>query len=324
MNKGTTLLTGACGFLGGACVRALLERGERIVALVRDRNPRACLYADGLVDHCVEVRADLASMDRLLNRYRPDRVLHLAAQSQVPEANSDPLDTFESNMRGTWLLLEACRRTAHRPRGILVASSDKVYGQVPVPCVEDTQLDPIHPYDVSKAAADMLARSYAGHFELPVVVTRCANLYGPGDLNPDRLVPGVCMNLVHGEPVRLRSLGKMSREWLHVDDAADATLLLLDRAHDLEHGVYNVGSGECATVRDVVDQLLQASGRRNPVELPDRDPPGEITSQSLDSARIRALGWRPERNLADGLAETWRWYARFHWAPPPPPDATAS
>lgn len=322
--KGTTLVTGACGFLGGACIRRLIEQGEQVVAVVRDRNPRACLYADGLIDHCIEVRSDLSDFPRLINRYQPERVLHLAAQSQVPEANANPLDTYETNIGATWRLLEACR-TARRPPGrILVASTDKVYGQTGAPYTEDMPLDPIHPYDVSKAAADLLARSYASHFELPIVLTRCANLYGPGDLNPDRLVPGVCMALVRGEPIRLRSMGQMSREWLHVDDAAEATLMLLERAGDLPEMVYNVGSGECATVREVVDALLDISGRRSGVALPDRDPPGEIMEQSLDSRRLRALGWASQRSLEDGLAETWRWYARWRWAPPPPPEANAS
>ena len=322
--KGTTLVTGACGFLGGACIRKLVDRGEQVVAVVRDRHPRACLYADNLIDHCIEVRSDLASFDRLINRYQPERVLHLAAQSQVPEANANPLDTYETNIGATWRLLEACRAARRPPERILVASTDKVYGESGAPYTEDMPLDPIHPYDVSKAAADLLARSYARHFELPIVLTRCANLYGPGDLNPDRLVPGVCMALVRGEPVRLRSLGLMSREWLHVDDAAEATLMLLDRAGEHPELVYNVGSGDCATVREVVDSLLRLSGCRSPVALPDRDPPGEIMVQSLDSSRLRALGWDPSRRLETGLAETWRWYARWRWAPPPPPEATAS
>lgn len=322
--KGTTLVTGACGFLGGACIRRLVERGEQVVAVVRDRNPRAALYTEGLVDHCIEVRADLCAMQRLVEQYRPDCVLHLAAQSQVPEANANPTETYETNVAGTWRLLEACRTARRPPTRILVASTDKVYGPAPAPCDERQPLDPIHPYDVSKAAADMLARSYGRHFDMPIVRTRCANLYGPGDLNPDRLVPGVCMALVRGEPVRLRSLGTMSREWLHVDDAAEATLFLLERAGELPHTVYNVGSGDCATVREVIDQLMRLSGRRIPIELPPRDPPSEILEQSLDSSRLRALGWASQRTLQEGLVETWRWYARWRWAPPPPPEAEAS
>jgi CDP-glucose 4,6-dehydratase len=322
--KGTTLVTGACGFLGGACVRRLVERGDQIIAVVRDRNPRATLYAEGLIDHCVEVRADLGAMQRLIDQYLPERVLHLAAQSQVPEASANPSETYETNIAGTWLLLEACRTARRPPSRILVASTDKVYGPAPSPCDECQPLDPVHPYDVSKAAADMLARSYEQHFDLPIVRTRCANLYGPGDLNPDRLVPGVCMALVRGEPVRLRSLGGMRREWLHVDDAAEATLFLLERAGGLPHSVFNVGSGEHATVREIIDHLMRISGRRAPVELPERDPPGEIPDQSLDSSRLRSLGWTAERTLQDGLVETWRWYARWRWAPPPPPESAAS
>jgi len=320
----TVLVTGACGFLGGAAIRALLARGDKVIALVRDRNPRACLYTEDLADFCVEVRADLASVDRVIARYKPEKVLHLAAQSQVPEANTDPLHTFESNMQGTWQLLEACRRATQRPDAVLVASSDKAYGDAPLPYHEDGPLFPRHPYDVSKAAADMLACSYREHFGMPVLVTRCANIYGPGDLNADRLVPGVCMSLARGEAVQLRSLGSMSREWLHVDDAADATLFLMDQLTELDELVFNVGSGECATVREVVDQLLLASGRRNPVSLPEQDPEGELAHQRLDTSRLRNLGWQPRIALREGLARTWRWYARWSWSPPPAPGATAS
>lgn len=309
----TVLVTGAAGFLGSACVRALVRRGERVVALVRDRDPRSPLYADDLAGRCVEVREELAAADRLLARYRPDTVLHLAAQSQVPEAGDEPLPTFESNVRGTWLLLEACRRAARPPDRILVASSDKAYGLAPPPYTEATCLDPRHPYDVSKAAADLLARCYALHFGLPVVVTRAANLYGPGDLHPDRLVPAACMALVRGDPLVLRSRGRMVREWLYVDDAAEACLLLAARAGTTDGPVFNLGSGVTATPRDVLDTLARAAGQPLQLVIPDADPPGELPDQRLDSTRLRALGWVPQTSLEAGLAATWAWYARFPW-----------
>ncbi|MCB9759826.1 MAG: NAD-dependent epimerase/dehydratase family protein [Alphaproteobacteria bacterium] len=305
------LLTGAAGFLGGACAAALLDRGDEVIALVRDRDPRARLFRDGLVARCVEVRAELADAERLLAEYEPDAVLHLAAQTQVPVSNRSPLSTFESNVRGTWRLLEACRVAARPPRAVVVASSDKAYGEAPRPYAEDGPLVPTAPYDVSKACTDLIARSYATHFGLPVVVTRCGNLYGPGDLNERRLVPGVCRALAHGQAPELRSAGGMTREWLYIADAAAANLLLLDR---LAEGApvaglgVNVGGGEVESVRGVVERLRAMVPGAPEARYADADPPGEIAHQSLRSERIRALGWRPQVGLDAGLAASLAWH----------------
>lgn len=302
------LVTGAAGLLGAAVVRLLVERGHQVVALVRDRDPRSPFYADRLVDRCVEVRAELTDADRLLAEHAPATVLHLAAQSQVPVANRDPLSTWESNVRGTWLLLEACRRAARPPHAVVVASSDKAYGLTPPPYTEDAPLAPVDPYDVSKACADLIARSYASRYGLPVVVTRCGNLYGPGDLHLDRLVPGTCALLARGQAPVLRSTGRMTREWLYVDDAARAVLLLAGRAADLAGQAVNVGGGEVASVRDVVDRVRSLAALNLTPIVAAADPPGEIPHQRLDSTRLRSLGWVPQVTLDEGLALTWAWH----------------
>ncbi len=303
------LVTGATGLLGSACVAQLLEAGDRVLALVRDRDPSSRLIRDGLLDRCVEVRGDLTELPRVLAEHRPTHLLHLAAQSQVPVANRSPLSSFESNVRGSWLLLEACRLAAEPLEGIVVASSDKAYGSVPTPTPETTPLQPTAPYDVSKACTDLIARSYGVHFGLPVVVTRCGNLYGPGDANEERLIPGTCELLRAGLAPELRSTGGMSREWLFVEDAARANVMLLDQGALDPGSAWNVAGGEVATVLEVLTRLLAAAGSTLEPRIAPVDPPGEIRHQALDHSRLAALGWRAEVGLDEGLARTWAWHA---------------
>lgn len=306
-----TLVTGAAGILGSECVRLLLERSgpdDRVLVLVRDRDPRSRLYAEGLIDRCIELRAELSDAERILAEYQPDAVLHLAAQTQVPTANHSPLSTFESNVAGTWRLLEACRLAARPPARVLVASSDKAYGAGPLPYREDQPLAATAPYDVSKAATDMIARSYASHFGMPVVVTRCANLYGPGDRHTERLVPHCCARLLQGQPPILRSTGRMTREWLFVEDAAEGTLALLDSAAHLSGRAFNLGGGETASVSEVTRALCALASGPQPV-LADADPVGEIPHQALDTQAVQdAVGWRARTPLTLGLRKTWEWW----------------
>jgi len=306
----TTLVTGAGGFIGGAVARAIARQQEPVIALVRDRDPSASFYTDGTVDLCIEARGTLADSERIIADYQPDRIVHLAAQSQVPQANRDPLHTFESNIRGTWLLLEACRNAAKPPVSIVVASSDKAYGDTDPPYREDSALHPTNPYDVSKAAADWIAQSYAATFGLNIVTSRCGNIYGPGDLHPDRLVPSVCRAIHSQQPIVLRSTGKMVREWLYLDDAVHALLLLLDRAPELRGRAYNVGSGEKASVREIVDGLKRIASSDVPVETAKQEVAGEISSQFMRCEALHALGWKPSISLETGLHRTFEWYAQ--------------
>ena len=304
------LVTGAAGVLGAACVERLLARGDQVIALVRDRDPRSRLVRDGHLDRCVEVRADLADSRRLIDEYAPTHVLHLAAQTQVPVANRSPLSTFESNVRGTWLLLEACRIAAERPVGVVVASSDKAYGAAPTPTPESAPMAATAPYDVSKACTDLIARSYT-QFGLDVVVTRCGNLYGPGDLNMERLVPGTCMLLARGKPPELRSRGRMTRDWTYVDDAADANILLLDKAGELSGRGVNIAGGEVASVLQIVERLQAMADDVSTVSIALSDPPGEIRHQALDTSTITGLGWRPRVGLDVGLERSLDWYCKL-------------
>lgn len=310
----SVLVTGAHGLLGAWLVKALLEAGARVVAIRRDEPALSGLSLLGLADRVDIVHGDVCTdglVARALGEYDVDSVFHLAAQTLVGTANHAPLSTFETNIRGTWLLLEACR--AHGVERVLVASSDKAYGrQAQLPYHEGQPLQPIYPYDVSKAAADLLARSYWHTFALPVAVTRCANLYGGADCNRSRLVPeAVCAALAGRAPV-VRSDGSPERDFLYVEDAVRAYLGLW---HALGRGeargqAFNAGGGSPHRVGDVVALICRLAGSDARPELRGQGVPhGEIDRQWVDSSRLRELtGWQPSVTLEQGLRRTIDWY----------------
>jgi CDP-glucose 4,6-dehydratase len=244
-----------------------------------------------------------------------ETVFHLAAQAIVRTANRGPIATWESNVRGTYTLLEACRTAGHRVERIVVASSDKAYGDHNrLPYREDFALRPRHPYEVSKACADMIARSYAASYDLPVAVTRLANVYGPGDLNWSRLIPDTARALAAGRRPVILSDGTPERDYLYVEDAVDAYLAAagsLDRPN-LRGRAWNAGCGAPVSVRELVMRLIEVSGRRvEPDIRGEGKPRGEIDRQFLDSTAIREeLGWEPRFDLDRGLPLTWEWYER--------------
>ncbi|MBA2347811.1 MAG: NAD-dependent epimerase/dehydratase family protein [Solirubrobacterales bacterium] len=301
------LVTGPDGLLGAAAVGALLARGDEVV-LLRRPGPRrpSVLALDGLQDRCTVVAGELADVGDVLCDQHCGTVLHLAAQTQVGAAVEDPLATFETNLRGTWRVLEACR-TASVGR-VVIASSDKVYGTAArLPVAEDAPLLARELYEVSKAGADMIARSYAAAFELPVAVLRLPNVYGPGDPNAARLIPAVCAALLASRRPRIRSDGSPRRDFLHVDDAVAALL-----AVPADGEPYNASGGATHSLREIVDGLVTASGTAGlDAEYADiPTPPGEQAAGWLDASRlIAATGWAPRTPLADGLAATYAWYA---------------
>jgi CDP-glucose 4,6-dehydratase len=297
----------------------LLDRGERVVALRRDREPDSRFVTAGLERRCIDAPANLtdhASVLRVLNEHDVGTVFHLAAQTIVATANRSPLSTWESNVRGTYVLLEACR--AHQGAGgrierIVVASSDKAYGEHDeLPYSEDFPLRARYPYDVSKACADMIARSYALTYDLPVGLTRLANVYGPGDLNWSRLIPDTARALIRGERPVIRSDGTPVRDYLYVEDAVNAYFSVaasLDRP-EMRGRAWNAARGAPIGVLDLVRRLIEVSGRHvEPLILGEGIPHGEIARQEVDSTAIREeLGWDPRWDLARGLADTWQWY----------------
>jgi CDP-glucose 4,6-dehydratase len=315
------LVTGATGLLGGWLVEALLGLGAHVVALVRDHVPASRFLTEGIRERVDSVRGDVtdqALIERVLTEYEVRTVFHLAAQTIVPVADRNPVSTFDTNIRGTWSVLEACRRSPAVSE-ILVASSDKAYGaRNDLPYREDTPLAGRSPYDVSKSCVDLIARSYAYSYDLPVVVTRCGNFFGGGDLNWSRLVPGAMRDLLVGRSPVIRSDGTMIRDYLYVEDGAAAYLCtaeaLMSR-RELAGRAFNFSLEQPLTVLEMLARISAAVGVRiRPTVL--GTAATEIPAQHLDSTAARTeLGWRPEIGLDEGLRRTVGWYRR-HLAQP--------
>jgi CDP-glucose 4,6-dehydratase len=295
-------------------VERLLDQGEDVVVLSRSDLVGSRFDTEGLRERCTLVEGDLTSLGSAFAEHRPRTVLHLAAQTQVGDAYRDPLSTWETNIRGTYLLMEAVR--AYDPgTNVVVASSDKAYGSHDeLPYREDFALQPSFPYDVSKAATDMIARSYAVTYDMPVAVTRLANVYGPGDVNWARLVPDTARALVRGVRPVIRSDGTPQRDYIYVDDAADAYLAVAGSLADRANWgrAWNAGSGEPHAVLEVVERLIEISGRDVQPDIQGTGVPhAEIDRQFLDSTAIRTeLGWVPKWDLDRGLRAAWNWYER--------------
>ena len=309
----STFVTGGYGLLGTWLVRALLERGDRVVVLRRDDPSASALRLDGLEERCEVVPGDVcdgAALERALGDYEVDTVFHLAAQTLVGTANRSPVPTFETNIRGTWMLLEACRRMD--VGRVVVAASDKAYGDhAQLPYREDFALQPRFPYDVSKAATDLIARSYFHTYGLPVAVTRFANLYGGGDLNFSRLVPEAVAAALQGRRPVIRSDGTPERDFLYVQDAAAAYLAIAGALDDGAAGeAFNAGAGEPRSVLDVVRLVCAAAGTQVEPDIRGQGvPPGEIDRQFVDPGKLRELtGWEPVVGLEEGLSRTIEWY----------------
>jgi len=315
----SVLVTGAQGFIGSWLAERLLGEGARVVALRRDVPALSRFRLAGLEERCEVVVGDLLdyeSLVRILNEHDVQLVFHLAAQTIVATANRSPLSTFETNIRGTYTMLEACRATGvvgDPVERIVVASSDKAYGaHEELPYREDFPLQPRFPYDVSKACTDLIARSYAATFALPVAVTRLANVYGGGDFNFSRIVPDTVRALLRGERPVIRSDGPPQRDFLYIEDAIEAYLAVADSLSrpELRGRAWNAGSGRPVPVRGLVDRLIAISGHElRPDVRGSGAPAGEIDRQLVDSSAIHEeLGWQPAWELDRGLAETYAWY----------------
>ncbi|MFN2617616.1 MAG: GDP-mannose 4,6-dehydratase [Thermoleophilaceae bacterium] len=314
----SVLVTGGQGFIGAWLAERLLDEGARVVVPRRDVEPDSRFVTEGVEQRCAIAFCDLSDHEailRVLNEHEVRTVFHLAAQTIVGTARRSPLSTFEANVRGTYNLLEACRELGTVER-VVVASSDKAYGaQDELPYREDSPLLAVHPYDVSKASADLIARSYAVSYGLPVAVTRLANVYGPGDLNWSRIVPDTARALTRGERPVVRSDGTPARDYLYVEDAVEAYLAVagsLDRG-DLAGRAWNAGRGEPIAVLELVRRLIEVSGRElEPDVRGQGTPAGEIDRQWLDSSAIRLeLGWEPRVELHEGLRRSWEWYRQL-------------
>jgi len=317
-NDRPVLVTGATGLLGTWLTKALVARGASVVALIRDWVPESELVRSAAVEKIRVVRGDLCeyeTLERTIGEYEIETVFHLAAQTIVGIANTNPLSTFESNIRGTWTLLEACRRSL-KVKQIVVASSDKAYGShETLPYAEDAPLQGRHPYDVSKSCADLIAQSYAHTWNLPVCVTRLGNLYGGGDLNWNRLVPGTIRSVLRGERPVLRSDGTYVRDYFFVEDGALAYLHLAEKmASDPSlHGeAFNFSNEIQISAREMAHQILKAMDAGDILLDVQNTARNEIPHQYLDASKARRLlGWTPVFDLEAGLSKTIAWYRHF-------------
>ena len=305
-------VTGATGLVGSWLIRRLIAHGAEPVCLVRDWIPQSEFVSAGLLEQVRVVRGDVRDqeiLERALGEYEVATVMHLAAQTIVGVAS-----TLDTNIRGTWALLEACRRSS-TVQQIVLASSDKAYGaQEVLPYSETTPLEGRHPYDVSKSCTDLIAQMYAKTYDLPVTITRCGNFFGGGDLNWNRIVPGTIRSLVRGESPEIRSDGKSIRDYFFVEDGAAAYMLLAERMADqpeLVGEAFNFSNEQQVSVLDLVTKIVTLMGLNVEPNVRN-EASNEILNQYLDASKSKnLLGWSPAFTLETGLQETVKWYEHY-------------
>ena len=313
----SVLVTGCTGLLGSWLVAELVQRGARVTGLIRDWVPKSRLYTEdwhqqiNIVRGCVQ---DLQTLKRAINEYEVDTVFHLAAQSIVGVGNRDPLDTFETNIKGTWNLLEACRQIGGVSR-VVVASSDKAYGdQLVLPYDETTPLQGEHPYDVSKSCADLICRTYYVSYSVPVCITRCGNFYGGGDLNFNRIVPDTIRSTLRDKQVVLRSDGSYIRDYFYVKDGVLAYLHLAEQMdrREIWGEAFNFSNELQIPVLEMVRKILELMDKSHLEPIILNQAKNEIKHQYLSAEKARRLlNWKPQYSLEEGLREAIQWYDKF-------------
>ena len=315
-NEKNVFITGCTGLLGSWLTKALVERGANVTGLIRDQVPKSNLNWSGFNNKINTVRGDLNDyflLERILNEYEIDTVFHLAAQTIVTIANRNPISTFDSNIKGTWNILEACRRSNLVDR-IVFASSDKAYGsQEKLPYNESAALQGRHPYDVSKSCADLLCRSYYETYELPVCMTRCGNFYGGGDLNFNRIIPGTIRSILHKERPVIRSDGTMIRDYFYIEDGAEAYITLAEQIKEknIEGEAFNFSNEQPMKVTEIVDKVLKIMDSDLKPQILD-ETSNEIKEQYLSSEKAKKiLNWNPSHKMEEGLEKTVKWYETF-------------
>jgi CDP-glucose 4,6-dehydratase len=317
-NERRVFVTGASGIVGSWLVKRLLADGAYVAVLVRDWDPQSELIRSGDVRRTAVVSGrleDCDTLERALSEHEVDTVFHLGAQTIVGTALRSPLVTFEANVRGSYNLLEACRRQGSVVKRVVVASSDKAYGDVEtLPYTEEMPVNGRHPYDVSKSCTDLIAATYAHTYDLPVSIARCGNIYGGGDLNWSRLVPGTVRSVLNNERPILRSDGTFLRDYVYVQDVVDAYLCLAERsdAKGVRGEAFNFGPGTPMSVLDMTARILTLMQREDLQPIIRNEARAEIKNQYLDSQKARTvLGWRESFDVNDALRETIGWYEEF-------------
>jgi CDP-glucose 4,6-dehydratase len=319
------LVTGCTGLLGAWLTDWLVKAGADVVGLIRDRVPGSNFHRLGLDDTVIAVRGaleDAPLLERVVNEYEIEVVFHTAAQTLVGIANENPVSTFTANIAGTWNILEACRRSS-RIKAIILASSDKAYGtHTELPYRETAPLIGRHPYDVSKSCSDLIGQAYWESYKLPVAITRCGNLYGGGDLNFNRIVPGTVRSLLDGQRPIVRSDGTLIRDYFFVKDAVHAYVMLAERvlAGQARGEAYNFSNEIQMTVLELVALISELTGRPDLPPVVQSNAPNEIPHQYLSAEKARTeLGWRATYSMREALADTIAWYRDYFAATPDRP-----
>ena len=315
-NNKNVFITGGTGFLGSYLVKKLVNYGANVTMLVRDYIPQSNIYVGEEYKKVNVVHGTLEDyllIERTLGEYEIDTIFHLAAQAIVGVANRNPLATFTSNIQGTWNILEAAR-TSPLIKQVIVASSDKAYGdQEKLPYDENMPLQGMHPYDVSKSCADLIAQTYYETYKLPVCITRCGNLYGGGDLNFNRIIPQSIKSILNNEAPVIRSDGSFIRDYFYIEDAVDAYINLAEKVVELNLGgqAFNFSNEIQLTVLELVNKILKIMGSDiKPIIL--NQGSNEIIHQYLSAKKARTvLGWSPNYTIDEGLSKTIEWYKEF-------------
>lgn len=307
-------ITGASGLLGSNLTDKLIKEGANVTALLRDYTHQSELIKTGngkkinIVVGCIE---DYELILRILNEYEIDSVFHLAAQTIVPTANRNPLSTFNSNIKGTWNILEACR-VLGSVKSIVVASTDKAYGdQEILPYTEDMELKGIFPYDVSKVCADLIAQSYFKSFNLPVSITRCGNIYGPGDLNFSRIVPETLKAVILNKDINIRSNGKFIRDYIFIEDVVDGNMKISQNIEKTKGEAFNLSTKNKLSVLDAVNKIFEVTGKKVNVKILN-EVKNEIKTQYLSSEKAnKVLNWEAKHSFEEGIKKTYVWYKNY-------------
>jgi CDP-glucose 4,6-dehydratase len=309
------LVTGATGMVGSWLTRWLVDAGAYTVAFISDSDPQSELIRSGYVRRCSVIQGRLENYDdveRAVNNHEIDSIFHLGAQPIVGAADRSPRHTFESNIQGTWNILDSARVLGSLVERIVVASSDKAYGTQPVlPYREEMSLRGTRPYEVSKSCTDLISLTYAETYQIPVTIARCGNIYGGGDLNWNRIVPGTFRSLIRDEKPVLRSDGTFVRDYLHVDDIVNAYLLLGEHSdrEDFRGEAFNFSDESPLTVMEIYKAICRAANRSDTEPQVLNSASGEIHDQYLDSTKAyEMLGWRASVSLEDGLTKSFQWY----------------
>lgn len=308
------LVTGAGGFKGSHLVKKLSEAGAYVVSLVRDFDPKSYFETENLGSKSTVVIGDLkdpVKMADILSKYDVCSIFHLGAQPLVTTALRNPKETLESNIMGTVNVIESARLYSN-VSGIVVVTSDKAYGPCDnLPYKETERLQGRAPYDVSKSCADLIAQMYAKVYNTPLTIARCANVFGPGDLNRGRLIPDIMESVIKNKPLMIRSDGKMVREYIYVDDSIDGYITLAENMDKTRGEAFNIAGMGVMSVLEVVDRVSNALNMPVNYKVLNQAK-AEIPVQHLDGGKIKGLiGWEPKVQFEDAIRETFKWYQKF-------------